>query len=244
MIESPHNLPGRPLARDEVFNFSCHPAVACFNTCCRDKRLPLLPYDALRLRRALDIDSATLLERHVLLEQDPTSGWPALRLNLRQDGRCPFVGPDGCTVYDHRPTCCRVYPLARAVRPAPGGGFEEVFLAGETPGCLGWDEPTPMTVERWIEQQGLAPYQRANNRMPELLLHPRRRRPMELDQRQTHGFLLGLYNLDPFRQLVGQPGFAERFQLSPRALEQPLASDEQLLSFGLDWLISQFFGHE
>lgn len=243
MIESAADLPGRPLSPGEVFTFRCHPALECFNTCCRDKRLPVLPYDAMRLRRSLGIGSAELLERHVVLETDPVSGWPALRLGLADDGRCPFVGPDGCTVYEDRPTCCRIYPLARAVRPAPGGdGFEEVFLAGHTPACLGWDEPNELTVEAWVEQQGLAPYREANNRLPGLLLHRRRARPMRLDERQIHGFLLGLYNLDMLRELAARPEFGQRFGLAPAEVQAALEADEALLDLGLGWLITQFFG--
>ena len=234
------------MAPGERFTFRCHADLACFNSCCQDKRLPLSPYDALRLRRELGLGSAELLERYAVLELDPTSGWPALRLSLREDGRCPFVGPDGCTVYGHRPTCCRVYPLARAVRPRPGAGgapgFEELFMAGDTPGCLGWQEERELTVDKWVEDQGLRPYQQANNLLPRLLLHPRRRRPMDLDPRQTHGYLLALYNLDLFHQLVAREDFGPRFGVSAAEVQAALADEEALLALGIGWLVEQFFG--
>lgn len=243
MIEDAATLTGRTLAPGEPFTFRCHPDLACFNSCCRDKRLPLLPYDALRLRRALGLGSAALLEDHVVLEVDPTSGWPALRLDLRPDGRCPFIGPDGCQVYEHRPTCCRVYPLARAVRPGVGAhALEEVFIAGHTPGCLGWNEPRQLTAETWVEDQGLAPYRQANNLLPRLLLHPRRRRPMELDPRQTHGYLLALYNLDIFGQVVAGADFGSRFGFPPDLVQAALDDQEALLALGIRWLEEQFFG--
>lgn len=245
MIEDASTISGRALRIGETFTFRCHPALACFNSCCRDKRLPLLPYDALRLRGALGLGSAELLERHVLLEVDPTSGWPALRLDLRPDGTCPFVGPQGCEVYEHRPTCCRVYPLARAVRPRPGAGpeaFEEVFIAGDTPGCLGWEEPRTLTTETWVADQGLAPYQAANNLLPRLLLHPRRRRPMVLDSRQTHGYLLALYNLDIFHEAVAGEDFGPRFGIPADDVSRALEDPEALLALGIRWLVEQFFG--
>lgn len=242
MIESEQQLEGARLSPDEEFDFSCHAGLPCFNSCCRDKRLPLLPYDVLRLRRGLQLSSDQVLERYAVMEQDPASGWPALRLSLDDAGRCPLLGPDGCTVYAHRPTCCRIYPLARAVRQRPGGGVDEVFLRTATQGCDGWDQPHRLTVERWLQEQGLAEYQEANNRLLSFLLHPRASRPMELDDRRVQGVILGLYNLDVFRQLAGQEAFAARFDLEPAALEVALASDEALLELGQAWLTAQFFG--
>ena len=44
--------------------FRCHPGLACFNSCCRNKRLTLLPYDVLRLSRALGRSSGSLSNGH------------------------------------------------------------------------------------------------------------------------------------------------------------------------------------
>jgi Fe-S-cluster containining protein len=33
-------------------------------------------------------------------------GWALLR---HRDGACVHLGPQGCTVYEHRPRCCRIY---------------------------------------------------------------------------------------------------------------------------------------
>ena len=95
-----------------------------------------------------------LLERHVELEIDPDSGWPVLRVRLRDDGRCPFVETTGCGVYEHRPTCCRTYPLIRAVREGGrASAIEEVFLREATTSCLGWAEPRSLTVSEWVEER-------------------------------------------------------------------------------------------
>ena len=64
---------------------------------------------------------------------------------------------------------------------------------------------------------------------------------MQLSERQIHGVLLALYNLDVFRDVVAQPDFAARFGLARELLERALGSDEELLDLGLDWLTTQFF---
>jgi Fe-S-cluster containining protein len=249
MIEREDQLEGRRLALDDRFAFRCGPDLDCFNSCCRQKRLPLFPYDFLRLRRALGVESQELLARFVELEIDPGSGWPALRLKLQADGRCHFVTEKGCGVYPHRPACCRIFPLARAVA-LEGGELDELFLAQETPYCHGWQEQREITVEQYLEEQELLPYRTANNRILRLLLHPARRsggagggsRQIELDERQTHAFIMALYNLDVFRQQVAQAGFAARFGVPEERVERALSNDEDLLDLGQDWVTKLLFG--
>ena len=243
MIESGGGLGGRRLTSGERFNFACRPGLACFNTCCRDKRLPLLPYDFLRLRRALELSAVQVLTDYVELEADPVSGWPALRIKLTGQGACPFVTGQGCSVYAHRPTCCRVYPLARAVRPGPDDGPpQEIFLRQETPGCLGWDQPEELDVAAWVRQQGLAPYQAANNYSLRLFMHPARMGEVSLDERQTHAFISALYNLDAFRPLAASPGFGQKFGFDQARVQAALAGEEELLKLGTDWLAGVLFG--
>jgi len=245
LIGTIDHLAGRRLKPESAFPFACHAGLACFNSCCSGKRLALLPYDVLRLRRALAMRSQELLERHAELEIDPVSGWPVLRLRLDGAGRCPFVTAAGCSVYPHRPTCCRIYPLARAVAPGPGGTAKAVYLLEKRPaGCLGMDEPgnPGQTVAGYVASQGLAEYQLRNDRTSRLLLHPRLQRPVAFTADQTHAGIQALYNLDVFRQAVSVPGFAQRFGVDPERTALALAADEDLLAFGHDWLEEQLVG--
>lgn len=239
MIETEEQLAGQRLGPGEVFNFACHPGLACFNTCCANKRLPVLPYDLLRLRLGLGLASQEVLERYLELDLDPVSGWPVLRLKLDQEGCCPLVGASGCTVYPHRPAACRVYPLARAV--APGPPLREMFLRQEAPACLGWQADRPLSVADWVADQGLAPYQEANDALLGLFLHPQRRGRLEFQPAQVHAVILALYNLDLFRDLARRPDFGARFGFSPQRVRQALASDQDLLWLGRDWLEKQLF---
>ncbi len=243
MIEAASDLSGRQLSRAEPFPFRCHPGLACFNTCCRDKRLMLLPYDVLRLSRALARGSAAFLAEHVELETDPGSGWPALRIRLAPDGRCPFVGEAGCTVYRDRPTCCRIYPLARGVRLDGAGEPREMLVVAESgPQCQGFAAGAERTVAEWTRGQGLDEYRAANDRAARLFLHPRRPRPLSLPPSEVHAAIMALYNLDVFREFAARPGFAERSGLPGERVERALASDEALLELGQDWLAARFFG--
>jgi hypothetical protein len=247
VIRPEAQLHGRRLAPGERFRFRCHRELACFNRCCRDKHLPLYPYDALRLRRAAGVSSARLLAEHAELELDPSSGWPVVRIKLAADGRCPFVTATGCGVYEHRPTCCRIYPLARAIAPGPRGEPPtELLLVTEPPGCLGWGEPREITTEQWRDEQGLADYQRANERMLELLFHPARREPMALSDRQLHAYVMGLYNLDVLREAWSDARRARACGLDAAALtaatSDAAGADEALLALGIAWVVRELFG--
>ena len=243
MIEK--KLKGVQIAQGETFRFACRPGLSCFNTCCRDKRLPLYPYDVLRLRRALGRPSQKILADFAELEFDPVSGWPALRLRLDDRGRCPFVGGEGCAVYAHRPAACRIYPLTRAAKPGvAGSGPLVVHLRLETTGCLGWQEKTVRTLASWEEEQGLTEYHRANDRLMELLLHPRRTGRLKLNQAQTHAVIAALYNLDVFRQNIALKGFGEKFGFSDADIAGAGASDEDLLVLGEKWLCKVLFAND
>ena len=242
MIEA--ELTGRRLRPGETLGFRCHPGLACFNSCCRDKRLTLLPYDVLRLRRALGCPSGEFLAGHTELEIEPGSGWPTLRLQLAADGRCPFVGEAGCRVYGDRPTCCRIYPLARAVALDGRGEPTDFFFVAVEAGasCLGFGAPGRQTADDWARGQGLDEYRAANDRIARLLLHPRRPRPMSLTEADVHAVVMALYNLDVFRELAARPGFAGRCGFPGERVARALASDEALLELGQDWLAARLFG--
>ncbi len=242
MIEHEGELSGRRVTRDEPFRFRCHPGLACFNSCCRDKRLGLLPYDVLRLSRALGVSSDAFLARHAILEIEPGSGWPVVRIALADDGRCPFVRAEGCAVYADRPTCCRIYPLARAVGLGADGTPTETLLVDASEArCGGFGATAAGTVDAWTRDQGLDAYRAPNERAARLFLHPRRPRPLSLADRDVHAAVMALYNPDVFRRFASRPAFAAESGLEGARVAEGLRSDESLLALGQDWLAARLF---
>ncbi len=242
MIETGSELSGRRVGPGDALPFRCHAGLRCFNTCCRDKRLTLLPHDVVRLRRALCRTSSEFLAEHAELEVE-ASGWPTVRLKLDADGRCPFVTGAGCAVYADRPTCCRVYPLARAVSLDAAGEPTDFFLVEDTGGrCLGFGAPDATTVGAWTRGQGLDDSREVNGRLAKLLLHPRRPRPLSLSPAEMHAVVMALYNVDTFRDFVARPAFAAEANVPAARLERALASDDALVELGQDWLAARLFG--
>ncbi len=240
MIKTKNQMSEDRLGVDEIFRFECKPDLGCFNSCCRDKHLPLWPYDVLRLRRALNLSSADLLERFAELDFDPFSGWPVLRLRLDNQGRCPFVTHRGCRVYADRPAACRLYPLTRAAAPREGRLPDVIYYRQKTQNCLGWDQDREHKCEAWNRDQGLLPYHQANDKLLPLLFHARRQGRLDLTPPQIHAVIAALYNLDVFKQMVIKSDFQPRPE-SDR-LEAALGNDEDLLLLGRDFLIDKLFG--
>ena len=95
-LESPPPEKDQLKQTDDTFHFSCHNALSCFNTCCRNKHLPLTPYDILRIKGSLGIHSDDFLARYVVYRPDPESGFPILSIKMLQENTvCPFVTAEG-----------------------------------------------------------------------------------------------------------------------------------------------------
>lgn len=225
------------LAAGDEFRFGCHPGVACFTDCCRELELALTPYDVLRLKKALQLNSAEFLRQYVLLEQEDGDPFPHCYLAMVDDGRasCPFVSAAGCRVYQDRPGACRAYPVGRAASLSGCGGRREWHVLIREPHCHGFEAETLFSSATWTADQGLEPYNRYNDEWMALLQHPRIRQGALLGREQRELFLLALFNLDEFRLLL-----ASR-EVTPGS---GTADDPGLLSFAVGWLIGEFFGKD
>jgi uncharacterized protein len=231
------------LGLTDTFRFSCHDSLSCFNQCCRNKHLPLTPYDILRMRKALGLHSDHFLERYALYRPDPLSGFPVLSVRMGEgDGECPFVGSEGCTIYHDRPTACRLYPLGRSSGAGHNGGPPEAFFyLLDTPHCEGIREKKVQSVAAWQEEQGLLPYIDMNDRMLGLLFHPRRDRAVHLNERQQQQVLVACYNIDLFQEFVAKTGLAEASRLENPARERMMEDDSALLNLGFAYLDQTLF---
>lgn len=239
---------GPPRARkyglEDTFAFSCHRELRCFNACCRNKHLPLSPYDVLRLKRALRLDSDTFLVEYAVYALDPRSGFPVISLKMREDEErtCPFVCADGCRVYHHRPTACRLFPLGRASgRPGKRKPRDQFFFLQDIPGCLGGNETRGWTVKEWLKDQGVLPYMAVNDKMLDLLFHPAREAGKPLDDRQLQKLIVACYNLDEFRAFVAEANLLETFGVDREARSRIETSETALLMFGIAYLTATLF---
>lgn len=221
------------LGSNDTFCFECSATVPCFNECCRDLNQFLTPYDILRMKNNLKMTSDQFLKDYTAQHIGPETGLPVVTLKaVPQNGwQCVFVTAEGCRIYDDRPSSCRSYPLARmAYRDPACGKIAEQYALLKEDHCKGFERGVPKTVEAWIETQGLAPYNQANDWMIDIIGLKRRLGPQPLDLALSHMFYLACYDLDTFREQIKEGKIM--VDVAPDAIP---ADDEGLLKLGLNW---------
>ena len=240
--------PHQPLPADgpfqtlegDSFKFACHPDVPCFNQCCADLKLVLTPYDVLRLKNRLGLKSDRFLDQYTVTLTEKDQRFPRIQLKMTDNpGKpCPFVTPQGCSVYEDRPGACRTYPLGRG---SASGGRETYFLVKEDH-CQGFKEDKSWTVSEWLSDQGLTVYNKANDRWMEIITAKASLGEEAHRVKKIQMFFMVSYNLDRFREFVLGSRFLDMFEIPPQVRERIEIDDLSLLKLGFDWLDFALFG--
>ncbi len=233
-----------PITRQESFCFACHPAVPCFNECCRNLNQFLTPYDILRLKNHLGLSSGQFLEQYTSQHVGPESGLPIITLKPgdQQDLTCPFVTPKGCSVYESRPSSCRIYPLIRGIaRSRQTGRMTEQFMVLKEPHCRGFDTGKTKTVQRWLDDQGIAIYNETNDKLMQIISLKNIRMPGVLDLKARHLFFTALYDLDRFRCQITDNGLLADGRFESWLVDKALEDDVALLEVGMAWVEKVLF---
>jgi len=155
---------GEEIQPDSTFRFECRTDLKCFGTCCSTE-ITLTPYDLARMRRHVGVDTASFLSTYCESYSDRRTGFPFVVLKAKQGGRCVFLGEDGCQLYENRPSCCRNYPLARVIDEDWKSGNRVItyHLQQQVEYCQGFGRGPDLTIEQYIEMNGLGPYENAND---------------------------------------------------------------------------------
>lgn len=233
-----------PITADAPLRFACHPQVPCFNECCRELDLALSPYDVLRLKRALGMRSGDFLKQYVLVSREEGQTFPLCHLTMVDDGRasCVFVGPGGCRVYTDRPGSCRAYPLGRGASLRADGSTDEQLVLVQETHCQGFREDCTRTASGFLESQDLASYNRFNDALLRLIQHPHvQDKSFQPTEQQLNRYMLALYDLDRFRQLLGSGTIILPFPLNTQQQTGLVDNDEELLLLAINWLYRDFF---
>ncbi len=235
-----------PLGADP-FQFKCHPGVDCFTVCCKKVDLLLYPYDVLRLRNALAIDSQTFLRNHTSLVKGENPYFPSVMLKLQEndENSCPFLIDDGCSVYADRPSACRTYPLERAVDRSPERGRpKDFYFMTNHSYCLGHKEENLYSVKEWLRNQRIDSYNLMNDLWAEVdtifASNPWKGEGSGGEKQQL-AFMV-CYDIDGFRHFFNSKDMAKRFRLSKNQRRRMENEDEELQKFGFEWLKLLFTG--
>jgi Fe-S-cluster containining protein len=222
------------------FNFRCHKGIKCFTKCCKDINILLTPYDIIRIKKRLGISSEEFLDKYTYMEFDEKSSHPHVRLKMLNDNekKCPFVTPEGCTVYTDRPANCRYYPVGQGVlrKDSNEGPInEEFYFFIREPHCLGYQEYTEWTIQSWKDDQEVNLYDDMNREWKEIQL---RRHPFgkNLDSNKQAQIYTASYDMDRFRKFVFESKFLDIFDIDGEEVEKMKADEIALMKFGFRYI--------
>jgi Fe-S-cluster containining protein len=226
---------------DGEFPFECHAGVSCFTFCCRNVNLTLYPYDIIRLKKSLNIDSEEFMRTHTFLQKEHNPCFPSVKLKLLTDDKksCPFLKEDGCSVYNDRPSACRTYPLEVAVgKENNESATEEYFFLTNHSYCLGHGEAKRQTVKQWSRSQKLHAFNLMNSLWAEvdaLFASNPWKGEGAGGEKQQIAFMV-CYNIDSFREFVRMHKLIQQFRVDKPTKKMILSEDSELLKFGFEWL--------
>ena len=125
------------------------------------------------------------------------TGLPVVTLKMLPDGRCPFVTEGGCRIYSHRPTPCRLYPLAR-VRV----GEEVQYYLLKEDFCLGHLESKEWSPEDWVDDQEAEEYISMNDLFFQLIAIKNKSK-RELNSEEIGEIYRACFDIDEFKGRMG-----------------------------------------
>ncbi len=230
-------------ALDDRFTFQCGPHLECFTQCCQDVSILLTPYDVLRMKKALGLDSSEFLEKYTVVMQGKEKPIPTVFLKMDAAVKCPFVNEKGCAIYAHRPWACRMYPLGMAEPTDPQAAAQRFYFLVQEAICKGHGVGNEGSVRDWIDQQGIEIYDLNQGAFRQLLANPGWEKPELLTADKLAMFYMAAYDLDRFRRFVFETRFLELFEVDEARAEAIWNDDEELLEFAMDWVAFCLF-HE
>jgi Fe-S-cluster containining protein len=200
------------------------------------------------MRRALNLSSGEFLEKYTVAPFMSEQKLPLVLLKMQDDARksCPFVTPQGCSIYEDRPWSCRMFPLGIASSKATDSPDVPEFslIVEEDSSCLGFKEDREWTVADWRWDQGIDLYDKKCQPYKDITQHPRFREGEGIGPAKTMMFYLTCYDLDRFRKFLLESSFLNRFEVAGDIVEKIKTDDEALLDFGYDWLKFSLFGED
>jgi Fe-S-cluster containining protein len=246
MLDTKKQVLFRPVVESKI-QFRCHKDIACFTRCCAELDLVLTPYDIVRLKNRLGTPSDAFLDQYTVTNWKRHPRFPMINLKMDVDrnGKCPFVTPQGCTIYEDRPGACRIYPIGRAaLKLDMERGAREKFFIVDEEHCLGFGEDREWTLEEWMANEGVDEYNLMNDQWLEIITSQKRLGRKEDIARKIQMFYMASYNLDVFRRLIFESRFFHIFRLEAEEREKLATDDVSLMQFAFDWLRFSLFGEK
>jgi len=235
-------IPPVKLNEKSRFKFRCHKGLGCFTQCCRGIDIMLTPYDIVRLKNRLELQSSEFLALYTKPQLLEKTDLPMVTMRMLEDDpsgqpSCPFVRPDGCIVYEDRPSACRYYPLGVASLSYMKETEDGFYILIKEPHCLGFEEDTEWDVAGWRRDQGVDIHDEINAPWTELIVRKRSfPSNIRLTEKTKQMFFTASYDIDRFRRFVFESSFLKLYVIDEKIVDRIRKDEIELLKFAFDWL--------
>lgn len=233
---------------DKVIQFRCHKDVGCWNACCANIDITLTPYDILRLKNRLELSSGDFLKQYTVPYEMDQDGMPGVKFRPVEGGTaCQFMKPEGCGVYEDRPTACRYYPIALlSMRNQDEYTDRAVYAMVEEKHCFGHQEPRSLTIDEYRKEQGVDDYDEKGRGWRQLVLKRKSAGPGigKPPAVSNQLFFMASYDIDRFRAFVSSDSFNRTYEIPMDVMAVLLDNDDALLEFGYNFLKHALFGEK
>ncbi len=244
--KNPSNILPTKYTLDSKIKFRCHPGVSCFTACCGNIDIILTPFDILRLRKYLNMPADEFLLRFSTPTYIQKTDLPGVKIHLDEEGRCPFVTPEGCTIYPERPSACRYYPIGMAnfhEGGEEGKDSEQFFFIVKEPHCKGHEEDKEWTIREWRADQGVDLCDEMNREWLEIVMRKKSFGfQAQLSDAAKKMFFMASTDTDKFRDFVFNSSFLKTYDVDQETLDKIKEDDIALMKFSFKYLASSLFG--
>jgi len=252
--KNPSNILPQKLTPESKIRFRCHPGVSCFTACCGGIKIVLTPYDILILTKRLGMPAHEFLHNYTVPTYLEQTDMPGVMIKMREeDNKCPFVTPEGCTVYSDRPSACRYYPVGMADFHEAGskdesgtevsGSDDKFYFLVKEEYCKGHEEDKMWTVAEWREDQGVDVRDEMNRDWLRLIMRRKSHgRQANLSEQAKRMFFMASTDLATFRRFVFESSFLQTYLVDPEIIEKIKDDDVELMHFSFRYLASSLFG--
>jgi uncharacterized protein len=252
--KNPSSIVPKKLTLESPLKFRCHPGVRCFTACCGGIKIVLTPYDILQLTKRLELPAYEFLHQFTQPTYLENTDMPGVMIKLREeDNKCPFVTPNGCTVYTDRPTACRYYPVGMAdfheggSRDAAGNENtseeEKFFFLVREDHCKGFEEDKEWTIREWRADQGVDVRDEMNKEWLRLVM--RRKsfgQQASLSEQAKRMFFMASTDIATFRKFVFESSFLDTYIIDEETIQKIKEDDTELMLFSFKYLAATLFG--
>jgi Fe-S-cluster containining protein len=201
----------------------------------------LTPYDIVRMKNRLGITSGEFLKKYTYTHIDEKSSHPFAVLKMMDDeeGKCMFVTPEGCSIYEDRPANCRYYPVGKGlmIKDSEQGPLpQEFFFFIREPNCAGYDQDGDWTIETWRSEQGVDLYDEMNKEWAEIQLRRDNPGKPKLDETKQSLMYMVSYDIDKFKKFILESRVLDIFEIDGDELEKIKSDEIALMKFGFKYL--------